>query len=155
MDCFASIILEFSGDHFAVVSSGGSLLCWGRNDYQQTSVVGKTGKILKNFLVKLISLEVPEPVTVCGLNHVIQVACGSNHTVALTRNGRVYAFGANNFGQLGNGQRSAPFHMPQQVKELENVRSIAAGSGHTLALCPNRLHSFGLNNNGQVRILEL
>jgi E3 ubiquitin-protein ligase HERC4 len=82
----------------------------------------------------------------------VQVACGAQHTVALTRNGKVYTFGANSFGELGIGHRSAPLNAPQQVKELNNVQSIAAGNGHTLAICSNRFHSFGLNNNGQLGI---
>lgn len=114
------------------------MLCWGRNDQNQTSVVNKA--------------EVRDPVTVLGLEHVIQVACGANHTVVLTRNGNVYTFGANNFGQLGNGYRSAPLNSPHQVKELTGVQSIAAGNSHTLALTPNRFYSFGLNNSGQLGV---
>lgn len=126
----------FRSDHFAVVSGGGAVLCWGQNDNYQTSVCNKT--------------EVREPVRVFGLEIVVQVACGANHTVALTRDGKVYTFGGNNFGQLGQGKRTAPLNAPQQVKELMDVKSIAAGNSHTLALTQNRLHSFGLNSNGQL-----
>ncbi|KAI6183009.1 hypothetical protein M3Y97_00441600 [Aphelenchoides bicaudatus] len=130
--------ISAGADHFAVVSCGGSLLCWGRNEHNQTSVINQE--------------EVREPVAVCGLNHVIQVACGANHTVALTRDGNVYTFGDNKYGQLGIGKRSKSLNAPQQVKELKHVKSIAAGSGHSLALTTNRIHSFGLNNNGQLSV---
>lgn len=36
----------------------------------------------------------------------IQVACGYAHTLALTDEGFVYAWGANSYGQLGTGNKS-------------------------------------------------
>ncbi|KAI6202679.1 Hect domain and RLD 4, variant [Aphelenchoides fujianensis] len=59
------------GDHFAVVSSGGSVLCWGRNDFCQTSVVDKS--------------EVRTPVAVAGVSNVVAIALGSNHTIVLVQ----------------------------------------------------------------------
>lgn len=35
-----------------------------------------------------------------------QVACGYAHTLALTDEGFVYAWGANSYGQLGTGNKS-------------------------------------------------
>lgn len=113
-------------------------MCWGQNENNQTSVLNKS--------------EVREPITVFGLEHVVQVACGASHTVALTRSGQVYTFGANSFGQLGRGNRSGPLNTPHHVKELMGVQSIAAGNSHTLALSQNRLHSFGLNSSGQLGV---
>ena len=40
----------------------------------------------------------------CG-KRVTQVACGQNHTLALTEDGQVYGWGFNEWGQLGNGNR--------------------------------------------------
>lgn len=37
---------------------------------------------------------------------VIQIACGNYHSLALNAQGEVYAWGANGFGQLGNGENS-------------------------------------------------
>lgn len=36
----------------------------------------------------------------------MQVACGYAHTLALTDEGFVYAWGANSYGQLGTGNKS-------------------------------------------------
>lgn len=36
----------------------------------------------------------------------LQVACGYAHTLALTDEGFVYAWGANSYGQLGTGNKS-------------------------------------------------
>uniref|UniRef100_A0AAQ4RKY3 RCC1 and BTB domain containing protein 2 n=1 Tax=Gasterosteus aculeatus aculeatus TaxID=481459 RepID=A0AAQ4RKY3_GASAC len=40
-----------------------------------------------------------------GIN-IVQVACGYAHTLALTDEGMVYAWGANSYGQLGTGNKS-------------------------------------------------
>ena len=33
--------------------------------------------------------------------HIMQIACGGNHSMVLTASGNLYAFGKNDFGQLG------------------------------------------------------
>lgn len=35
-----------------------------------------------------------------------QVACGYAHTLVLTDEGQIYAWGANSYGQLGTGNKS-------------------------------------------------
>ena len=47
----------------------------------------------------------PEFVTGEGIENkrVVQIACGQEHTVALTSEGDLYAWGSNRFGQLGTG----------------------------------------------------
>jgi hypothetical protein len=66
------------------------------------------------------------------------VAAGNGHSVALTTDGRVYTWGDNLFGQLGNGQ-AADSNVPVAVKmdgalAGKRVTAIAAGGGFTLAL---------------------
>jgi RCC1 and BTB domain-containing protein len=34
---------------------------------------------------------------------VVDIACGSHHTLVLTEDGEVYAWGQNNCGQIGSG----------------------------------------------------
>lgn len=36
----------------------------------------------------------------------LQVACGYAHTLVLTDEGQIYAWGANSYGQLGTGNKS-------------------------------------------------
>ena len=57
---------------------------------------------------------------------------GFGHVLALTQAGEVYAWGRNNRGQVGNGNRKntlTPYKLP-----LENIVSIAAGGKFSLAL---------------------
>ena len=76
------------------------------------------------------------PVTIQGIRF-IKIVSGDNHTVGLTSEGTVYAWGRNDFGQLGNGT-TANSNTPVQVVGvggtgfLTGVTEIAAGAWHTL-----------------------
>ena len=47
------------------------------------------------------------PANLFGSKRVTQVACGQGHTLALTEDGQVYYWGFNEWGQLGNGNRTS------------------------------------------------
>lgn len=63
----------------------------------------------------------------------VQIACGNNFTVILKSDGSVWAFGANSFGQLGNGTTESNY-TPTQIAGLSNIVSIAAESSTTYAI---------------------
>lgn len=67
-----------------------------------------------------------------------QIACGENHTVALTSDGSVHAWGVGNHGQLGHGRavRSAatPTRVEYLVDHKRKIAQIACGAFHTVAL---------------------
>lgn len=66
------------------------------------------------------------------------MACGENHTVALTSNGSVHAWGIGNHGQLGCGAGVRSSSTPMLVGELKakkrRIAQIACGAFHTAAL---------------------
>ena len=68
------------------------------------------------------------PVRVMGLEGVTQIAVGPSHTLALTRDGHVMAWGKGHSGELGTGTRD-PASEPVRVIGLDNVVAIAAGNG--------------------------
>src|SRR3990170_4966963 len=61
------------------------------------------------------------------------VAAGYVHSVALKNNGTLVGVGNDTEGQLGLGRRLQS-STPLQAKGLGQVRALAAGSGHTVAL---------------------
>ena len=67
--------------------------------------------------------------------HIVQIATGREHTLALTDTGEVFAFGCNFNGQLGCGT-SVMEILPVQMKALEGKRVIqmAAGDFNTVLL---------------------
>ncbi|WP_454191205.1 RCC1 domain-containing protein [Paenibacillus sp. Marseille-Q7038] len=63
------------------------------------------------------------------------IASGSRHTLILKKDGTVWATGSNEDGQLGIGSTSYDKALePVQIKELVNVKAIAAESNQSLAL---------------------
>jgi alpha-tubulin suppressor-like RCC1 family protein len=65
-----------------------------------------------------------------------QVTCGDAFTAALTTTGKVYAFGDNTYGQLGDStqfQRTQPVKAGSQNMDQDTIAVIASGSRHTLA----------------------
>lgn len=75
----------------------------------------------------------PQKVNILSSSPVIQIACGLHHTVVLTKNGDVFTFGSNQYGQLGTGDL-LPYTGPVQVKLNSVIVQVAAGSNHTVLL---------------------
>ncbi len=65
---------------------------------------------------------------------VIDISCGLDHSLVLTNCGEVYAWGANYYGQIGNGRNSDQLK-PIKVKGFNNERvvMISCGSVHSMA----------------------
>jgi hypothetical protein len=90
-----------------------------------------------------------------GISSGVAIAAGSNHALALKSDGTVWAWGANDSGQLGNGctigSNCSTSSTPVQVSGLTNVVAIAAGGSHSLALkSDGTVWAWGLNSNGQL-----
>jgi len=62
------------------------------------------------------------------------IASGSHHSLALKRDGTVWAWGWNAHGELGDGTTEKFKSIPVKVSGLSNVIMIAAGHSHNLAL---------------------
>jgi alpha-tubulin suppressor-like RCC1 family protein len=71
----------------------GSLLCWGQDNEGQ---IGDGQHLLDEADVLL-------PTPVVNLTDAVELAVGSEHTCARTRDDAVWCWGADGFGQLGDG----------------------------------------------------
>ncbi|MFZ5893950.1 MAG: DUF1566 domain-containing protein [Myxococcota bacterium] len=83
-----------------------------------------------------------------GVGPVQAIGVGYEHACAL-RSGRVYCWGVNRSGQLGDGTTSDSA-VPVRVRDLENVAAISVGFFHTCALADGRIWCWGLNMSGQL-----
>jgi len=91
------------------------------------------------------------PRAVPGLANVTEIAAGDHHAVVLLSDGTVWAWGDNEFGQLGDGSANNTRSGPQQVLGLTNIVSVSAGGEHTLALSSDgSVWSWGANDKGQL-----
>jgi len=81
-----------------------------------------------------------------------QLSCQGNSapTGFVATPGIVMAWGANNFGQLGNGANTSS-NVPVQVAGLTDVAQVSAGTFHSLAVkCDGTVWAWGRNDSGQL-----
>ncbi|MDB5106241.1 MAG: repeat-containing protein [Fibrobacteres bacterium] len=101
------------GFHSLALKSDGSVWAWGWNQYGQIGN-GTSGNWLQ------------VPVQVPGLSGITAIAAGAGHSLALKSDGTVWAWGYNQFGQLGDGSTTNR-SVPVKITGLEGVVSLAAG----------------------------
>ncbi|XP_072351445.1 probable E3 ubiquitin-protein ligase HERC3 [Scyliorhinus torazame] len=88
---------------------------------------------------------------------VIQVTCGGWHCMALTKDGRLFAWGQNVHGQLGLGKGYSSQTSPQCVKSLTGIplAQIATGGMHSFTLSlSGAVFGWGRNNCGQLGLSD-
>jgi alpha-tubulin suppressor-like RCC1 family protein len=81
---------------------------------------------------------------------VVQVAGGRDHALAVRSDGTVWAWGNNQYGQLGDGN-TAIHVTPTQVTGLTGITQVAAGVEFSLALrSDGTMWAWGANGVGQL-----
>jgi alpha-tubulin suppressor-like RCC1 family protein len=112
-----------------------------------------------------VATTAPLPAQVPDVSHVVAIAAGDSHSLALTDSGRVFAWGKNRYGQLGigfhadvDGDGKAVGHLwrhytPEivQLPEWDGAAAIAAGAEHSLAVSKaGELWAWGSDNDSQL-----
>jgi len=113
--------------HNLALKSDGTVWAWGNGQYGQLG----DGNFYPHD-------GVAAPVQVSGLSHVLAIACGE-HSLALTSDGMVWAWGIGQHGELGDGNfyTSPPNGVATPILAStlgQPVTAIAAGRQHSLAL---------------------
>ncbi|MCX7711691.1 MAG: FecR domain-containing protein [Clostridia bacterium] len=133
-----------AGEYFtAALKSDGTIWTWGDNSYGQLGV--STGTTSRSF-----------PGQVAGLFNIKAVSAGVNHTVVLKSDGTVWAWGQNNYGQLGNGTTTNASNPTAVVSSdgsgyLTGITAISAGDYHTAVLRNDgTVWVYGSNHYGQL-----
>ncbi|MGA3026363.1 MAG: hypothetical protein ABSF98_16485 [Bryobacteraceae bacterium] len=134
-----NMIAVAAGKDFSLaIKSDGTVWGWGDNDY------GELGDGSGNENNR------PSPVQTVIISGIIAVAAGNAHSLALTSNGTVWAWGANYHGQLGDGTTTLRYS-PVQVANLSGVIAIAAGDNYSLALkSDGTVWAWGYNGDGEL-----
>eukprot|EP01084_Bolivina_argentea_P004179 7942_1 len=78
--------------HVIALDENGIIYCWGDNQYGQCAV-NNSGSISINLI------EFPVPVTAIGVETVIDIRIGLNHTGCITENGNFFLWGCNAFSK--------------------------------------------------------
>jgi alpha-tubulin suppressor-like RCC1 family protein len=133
------VVLSGGYGHSVVLKADRSVWTWGLNDKGQ---LGNGGAIP--------GTNTKVPAQLSTISGVISVSGGYSHTIALKADGTVWCWGANNYGQLGNGTTSESSN-PVQVSLLTDVVRVAAGAYHNLALkSDGTLWGWGRNSTNQI-----
>lgn len=80
------------------------------------------------------------------------VRCGAHHSLIWAGESKLYAFGNNDFGQLGDGtreMRASPVDISAAFSG-QRILQVNCGLCHNLVLTNKCLYSFGQNNFGQL-----
>ncbi|KAF5097449.1 hypothetical protein D0Z03_001415 [Geotrichum reessii] len=136
-------IVQVAGgkDHVLILDKSGDVFAWGIGTSNQLGIT--VNSQLRTFVFG--------PLKVPGVKNIKHIAAGEFHSFAVDKDGEVYAWGLNNFGQcgltepLGDGAvvteaTKVSFFTENKLK----VKQIACGNHHTIALTENGdIYTFG------------
>lgn len=103
--------------------------------------------------------DVPRPlhVKVLDTHNVVKIATGWDFSVALTKDGSVYSWGSNVFGQMGVPSVSKCSNKPMKIDfpQDDKIVDISAGLRHAGAVCENgRVYMWGSGKKGQLGVIQ-
>lgn len=135
-----------SGLHTLALTSSGDVLSWGHNAQGQLGDGTQTNR--------------PAPIVVdfgahLGDSSVTSIVAGTNHSLALTDDGRIFGWGSNTNGQLGTGDTTRALHpVPADTSSIPDgrtVTSIDTAQVHSAAVLDDgSVYGWGNNFNGQL-----
>ena len=130
------------GTHTVALKSNGELWAWGNNSYGRLGDGANSG---------ISNVPIQEHFNATDWK---SISVGYSHTVAIKNNGKLYAWGRNNNGQLGDGT-TADRQVPTQESTDSNWSQVSAKGpsnfGQTLAIqTDGTLWAWGKNDSGQL-----
>lgn len=133
-------ISEVNWGHTCVIHSDATISCWGSNEYGQ---LGNGATLNGNGTTS-------GPVQVEGLEDVIAVSAGGEHTCALHADGTLSCWGRNNYGQLGT-RNLDDSPTPSKVIGVTDIVSVSSGFDYTCAVDNSGIiYCWGNNFFGQL-----
>ena len=128
------------GLHSLALDSEGNLWSWGKNEYGQ----------LGNNSPNEEGEENPFNISQIWSNKFIQISAGDSHSIAIDVEGKLWTWGYNYYGQLGNGTKRNSAR-PINIKNGTIFTGVFAGDYHNIAKDNDgNLWSWGRNDDGQL-----
>jgi alpha-tubulin suppressor-like RCC1 family protein len=142
-----AVAIAAGEDHVCAVHASGRLSCWGRNTWGQLGDGSKDDSNVPRAVMELRAT--PRGWVTAELEGAVSVGAGYAHTCVAHVDGRVSCWGANWYGQLGNGSTvdtSSPVTIP-----VSRVKAISLGNLDSCALLADgTARCWGANTYGQV-----
>ncbi|XP_061996201.1 ultraviolet-B receptor UVR8-like [Rosa rugosa] len=130
------------GRHSAVITDAGALLTFGWGLYGQCGQGSTDDELTPICVSSLLGIRIES------------VAAGLWHTVCISADGDVYAFGGNQFGQLGTGADQAetiPRLLDAPILENANAKIVSCGARHSCIITEDaKVFGWGWNKYGQL-----
>jgi alpha-tubulin suppressor-like RCC1 family protein len=134
------------GYHSVAQGDNGKLYAWGYNPYGQ---LGNNSTANSSVPVAVAAGAIPAGVSI------VRFATGYAHSIAVGDDGKVYTWGNNSNGELGNNS-TANSSLPVvalagAIPAGVSINAVAGGYEHTLAVGNNgKAYAWGYNGNGQL-----
>jgi len=124
--------------HTCGISALGEMLCWGYNYYGQ---VGNNESGPDKEVFQPVSIYPDNPAT---------ISAGRNHNCSIDSGNKLYCWGWNNEGQLGNGAKT-DMSSPSNIQSTMDWKTVDAGDHHTCGINSyDDLYCWGWNYRGQL-----
>jgi alpha-tubulin suppressor-like RCC1 family protein len=134
------VAMSAGHDHSLAVTSTGALYGWGSNATRQVGLSGYS------------RVTGPKLIPLPGGARMAAVAAGTGHSLAITTTGKLFAWGANDYGQLGVGDtalRGAPTAVP--LPAGPGLSAVSAGTSFSLAVrTDGGVLAWGVNWEGEL-----
>ncbi|XP_015109567.1 secretion-regulating guanine nucleotide exchange factor [Diachasma alloeum] len=126
------------GQYFSTaVGNEGVIYTWGDNKW------GQLGADVNGVKSQKVPLQLSREIE--GIK---TLRCGWTHTGVLTRDGQVFTWGRNTYGQLGHSRQDSPW-IPRHLSGLREIEQLEIGSEHNIALnTKGDIFSWGWNEHG-------
>ncbi|MED0671836.1 Ig-like domain-containing protein [Aneurinibacillus aneurinilyticus] len=130
---------DAAGNGYSIaLKKDGTIWAWGSNQYGQLGVGDWNG------------VTITKPMRVQDLNNIVSVASGTGNVFAIEGDGKVYAWGDNRLGQLGDDSTQTRYR-PVRIKDLKGIERIVTGKNYALAYEKNgNAYAWGNNESGQL-----
>ena len=125
-------------EHTCAIRSVGKLYCWGDDFDGQVGNGATIGDVIS-----------PKQITLA--TDWKSVSAGYSHTCAIRSVGKLYCWGNDGGGQVGNGATIGDVISPKQITSATDWKAVDTGDGHTCAIrSVGKLYCWGGDGNGQL-----
>lgn len=121
------------------------------DSFGKVYVLGNTEKGCNGTGRKKDFIKNPELITAFGDEKIIDIDCGNSYCLALSETGKVFSWGLNNYGQLGNSPNHCEFQ-PKLIDHFEKpIKQISCGEYFSVAVdFEGKIYSWGRGDCGQL-----